>query len=126
MRTVLVSGCGVSRRMDGNPALVSVMPVMSMVDDRWELGRNAVVQVTVSTARVDGYSVVGRWRMRVGIKVQRLLIERAWGSRRSMFWMSSALGSWRLWRRARSLALIQSLGRGSLLWLWLLRNRPRS
>jgi hypothetical protein len=43
MRTVLVSGCGVSRWMDGNPALVSVMPVMSMVDDGWEFGRNAVV-----------------------------------------------------------------------------------
>jgi hypothetical protein len=84
------------RNIRRNPALVSVMPVMSMVDDRWELGRDAVVQVAISTARVDGYSVVGRWRTRVGIEVQRLLIERAWGSRRSMFWMSSALGSWRL------------------------------
>jgi hypothetical protein len=43
MRTVLVSGCGVSGRVDGNPALVSVMPVMSVMDDRWELGRDAVV-----------------------------------------------------------------------------------
>jgi hypothetical protein len=43
MRTVLVSGCGVSRWMDGNPALVSVMPVVSVVDDRWEFGRDAVV-----------------------------------------------------------------------------------
>jgi hypothetical protein len=126
MRTVLVSGCGVSGQMDGNPALVSVMPVVSVVDDRWELGRNAMVQVAIPTARVDGYSVVGRWRTRVGIKVQRLLIERAWGSRHSMFWMISALGSWHLWRHARSLSLIQSLGRGSLLWLWRLWNRPRS
>jgi hypothetical protein len=69
MRTVLVSGCGVSGQMDGNPALVPVMPVMSMMDDRWKLRRNAVVQVAVSTARIDGYSVVGRWRMRVGIEV---------------------------------------------------------
>jgi hypothetical protein len=59
MRTVLVSGCGVSRWMNGNPALVSVMPVMPVVDDRWELGRDAMVQVAVSTARVDGYSVGG-------------------------------------------------------------------
>jgi hypothetical protein len=125
MRTVLVSGCGVWR-MDGDPVLVSVMPVMSVVDDRWELGRNAMVQVAVSTARVDRYSVVGRWRRRVGIKVQRLLIKRVWGSWRSMFWMISVLGSWRLWRRVRSLGLIQSLGRGSLLWLWQLRNRPQS
>jgi hypothetical protein len=94
MRTVIVLGCGVSGRMDGNPVLVSMMPVMSMVDDRWELGRDAMVQVAVSTARVDRYSVVRRWRTRVGIEVQRLLIERAWGSRRSIFWMSSALGSW--------------------------------
>jgi hypothetical protein len=110
MRTVLVSGCGVSKRMDGNPALVSVMPVVSVVDNRRELGRNDVVQVAVSTARVDGYSVVGGWRTRVRIEVQRLLVERVWGSRRSTFWMISALGSWRLWRRARSLGLIQSLG----------------
>jgi hypothetical protein len=110
MRTVLVSGCGVSGRMDGNPALVSVMPVMSVVDDGWKLRRDAVVQVAISTARVDGYSVVRRWGMRVGIKVQRLLVERTWGSRRSMFWMISALGSWRLWRHVRSLGLIQSLG----------------
>ena len=69
MRTVLVSGCGVSGRVDGNPALVSVMPIVSVVDDRWEFGRNAVVQVSVSTAGVDGYSVIGRWRARVGIEV---------------------------------------------------------
>jgi hypothetical protein len=43
MRTVLVSGCGVSRQIDGNPALVSMMPIMSMVDDRWRLRRDAVV-----------------------------------------------------------------------------------
>ena len=43
MRTVLVSGCGVSGRVDGNPALVSVMPIMSMVDDRREFGRDAVI-----------------------------------------------------------------------------------
>ena len=43
MRTVLVSGCGVSGQVDGNPALVSVMPVVSMVDDRWEFGRDAVI-----------------------------------------------------------------------------------
>ena len=69
MRTVLVSGCGVSGRVDGNPVLVSVMPIVSVVDDRWEFGRNAVVQVSVSTARVDGYSVIGRWRARIGIEV---------------------------------------------------------
>jgi hypothetical protein len=85
MRTVLVSGCGVSGQVDGNPALVSVMPVVSVVDDRWEFGRDAVVQVAISTARVDGYSVVRRWRTRVGVEIQRLLIERTWGSRRSMF-----------------------------------------
>jgi hypothetical protein len=43
MRTVLVSGCGVSGRVDGNPALVSVMPIVSVVDDRWEFGRDAVI-----------------------------------------------------------------------------------
>ena len=43
MRTVLVSGCGVSGRVDGNPALVPVMPVVSVVDDRWEFGRDAVI-----------------------------------------------------------------------------------
>ena len=69
---------------------------MSVVDDGWRLRRDAVVQVAVSTARVDGYSVVRRWRTRVGIEVQRLLVERAWGSRHSMFWMSSVLGSWPL------------------------------
>jgi hypothetical protein len=110
LRTVLVSGCGVSRRVDGNPALVSMMPVVSMVDDRWEFRRDAMVQVAISTARIDGYSVVRRWRTRVGVEIQRLLIERAWGSRHSMFWMISSLESWRLWRRARFLGLIQSLG----------------
>jgi hypothetical protein len=69
MRTVLVSGCGVSGRVDGNPALVSVMPIVSVVDDRREFGRNAVVQVSVPTARVDGYSVIGRWRTRVRVEV---------------------------------------------------------
>ena len=98
MRTVLVSGCGVSGRVDGNPALVSVMPVVSVVDDRWEFGRDAVVEVPVSTARVDGYSVIGRWRTRIGVKVQWLLIERAWGSRRSRFRISSSPKSWRLGR----------------------------
>jgi len=98
MRTVLVSGCGVSGRVDGNPALVSVMPIVSVVDDRWEFGRNAVVQVAVSTARVDGYLVGRRWGTRVGIEVQRLLIERAWGSRRSRFRMVSSPRSWRLGR----------------------------
>jgi hypothetical protein len=29
--------------MDGNPALVSVMPVMSVVDDGWWMRREAVV-----------------------------------------------------------------------------------
>jgi hypothetical protein len=43
MRTVLVSGCGVSGRMDGNPVLVSVMPIMSVVDDGWWMRREAVV-----------------------------------------------------------------------------------
>jgi hypothetical protein len=126
MTTVLVSGCGVSGRMDGNPALVSMMPVMSVVDDGWEFGRNAMVQVAVSTARVNRYSVVGGWRTRIGVEVQRLLVEHTWGSRRSMFWMISALRSWHLGRHARSRGLIQSLGRGSLLGAWRLRNRPRS
>jgi hypothetical protein len=53
--------------MDGNPVLVPMMPVMSVMDDGWKLRRNTVVQVAVSTARVDGYLVVGRWRTRVGI-----------------------------------------------------------
>jgi hypothetical protein len=69
MRTVLVSGCGVSGRVDGNPALVSVMPIVSVVDDRREFGRNTVIQVSVSTARVDGYSVIGRWRARVRVEI---------------------------------------------------------
>jgi hypothetical protein len=69
MRTVLVSGCGVSGQMDRNPALVSVMPIMPMVDDGWRLWGNAVVQVAVSTARVDGYLVGRRWRTRVGIEI---------------------------------------------------------
>jgi hypothetical protein len=126
MRTVLVSGCGVSGRVDGNPALVSVMPVVSMVDDRREFGRNAVIQVSVSTARVDGYSVVGRWRTRVRVEIQRLLIKRTGGSQRSTFWVISSLGSWHLGKRVRSLGLIQSFSRGSLLGAWRLRNRPRS
>jgi hypothetical protein len=41
----------------------------SVMDDGWKLRRNAVVQVAISTARVDGYSVVRRWRTRVGIEV---------------------------------------------------------
>jgi hypothetical protein len=98
MRTVLVSGCGVSGRVDGNPALVSVMPVVSVVDDRGEFGRDAVVQVSVSTARVDGYSVTRRWRARVKVEVQRLLVKRAGGGRRSRFRMVSSPGSWRLGR----------------------------
>jgi hypothetical protein len=110
MRTVLVSGCGVSGQIDGNPALVSVMPVVSMVDDRWRLRRDAVVEVAISTARVEGYLVGRRWRTRVGIEVQRLLIERTWGSWRSTFWTSSQLGIWCRWKRAGSLGLIQSLG----------------
>jgi hypothetical protein len=69
MRTVLVSGCGVSGRVDGNPTLVSMMPIVSMVDDRGEFRRDAVVQVSVSTARVDGYSVIRRWRTRVRVEV---------------------------------------------------------
>jgi hypothetical protein len=47
------------------------MLVVSVVDDRREFGRNAVIQVSVSTARVDRYSVIGRWRARIRVEVQR-------------------------------------------------------
>jgi hypothetical protein len=54
--------------MEWDPALVSVMTIMPMVDDRWRLRRDSVVQVAIFTARFDGYLVGRRWRMRVGVE----------------------------------------------------------
>jgi hypothetical protein len=54
--------------MEWDPALVSMMPVMSEVDDGWRLRRDAMVEVSIFTARVYGYLVWGKRRMRVRIK----------------------------------------------------------
>jgi hypothetical protein len=54
--------------MEWDPALVSVMPVMSKVDDGWRLLENAVVEVSVLTARVYRYLVWGKRRTRMWIK----------------------------------------------------------
>jgi hypothetical protein len=55
--------------MEWDPALISAMPIMPVVDDRWWLRRDSVIiQVAVSTARVDGYLIDRRGRTRVGIK----------------------------------------------------------
>jgi hypothetical protein len=58
----------VSRQVKWDPALVSVVPVVSEVDDGWRLRRDAVIQVAVFTAGVDGYLIWGRRRMRVWIE----------------------------------------------------------
>jgi hypothetical protein len=114
MRTVLVLACGVSGQINGNPASVAMMPIMSEVDDGWRLRRDSMVQVAISSARVDGYLIGRKGRMRVRVEDQWLLVERAWGSRSSMpgmiLWSASCLQC----RVAESLALISSLGRGSL------------